>query len=114
MIADALEELGDRRSVLARELTKIHEQFVRGSLSEIARELTDSVCRGEMVLLIGPPLEDNRIKPVTRTISEDVEQLIRDEGLDRKSALKRAARARGISRSEAYRLMLAEQSSKER
>jgi len=44
----------------------------------------------------------------TRSITEEVEQLMREEGLDQKTALKRIARARGIGKSEAYRLMIAE------
>jgi 16S rRNA (cytidine1402-2'-O)-methyltransferase len=111
-LADCLEALGNRQGALARELTKLHEQFLRGSLSEIAGRLTEGSCRGEMVLLIGPPLEDNLDSPVSESITEDIEQLMRAESLDRKSALKRIARARGITRSEAYRMMLAERSSK--
>jgi 16S rRNA (cytidine1402-2'-O)-methyltransferase len=100
--------LGDRPSVVARELTKLHEEFIRGTLSEIIIP----EARGEMVLLIGPPLEPlleavNPSEP--RSILEEVEAVMRDEGLDRKSALKRVARARRISKSEAYRLALAEE-----
>jgi 16S rRNA (cytidine1402-2'-O)-methyltransferase len=111
-IADCIEVMGDRQGVVARELTKLHEQFLRGSLSEIAGQLTEGTCRGEMVLLIGRPLEDNLSRPVSVSINEEIEKLMRAEHLDQKSALKRIARARGISRSEAYRMMLAERSSK--
>ena len=112
-LARRLEVLGNRQGALARELTKLHEQFLRGPLSEIASGLTEGSCRGEMVLLIGPPLEDNLRRPVTQSITEDIEKLMNAESLDQKSALKRIARARGITRSEAYRMMLAERSSKE-
>jgi 16S rRNA (cytidine1402-2'-O)-methyltransferase len=111
-LIDCLEVLGERQAVLARELTKLHEQFLRGPLSKISIELAEGTCRGEMVLLIGPPLEDNLEKPVTHSIAEDIERLMSAENLDRKAALKRIARARGITRSEAYRMMLAERSSK--
>ncbi len=102
-LADARDLLGNRQSVVARELTKLHEQFIRGALSEI--EITET--RGEIVLLIGPPVGDKNLEPA-RSIREEVEAAMRDEGIDRKSALKRVARARQISKSEAYRLMLAE------
>ena len=107
-LRDARDMLGDRPSVVARELTKLHEEFIRGTLSEIIIP----EARGEMVLLIGPPLEPlleavNPSEP--RSILEEVEAVMRDEGLDRKSALKRVARARRISKSEAYRLALAEE-----
>lgn len=112
-LVDALELLGDRQAVVARELTKLHEQFVRGSISAIAAELAQTAIRGEMVLLIGPPLEDNQTRSAsTRSISEDIQSLMTGEGIDQKSALKRIARTRGITRSEAYRLMLADRSSK--
>jgi 16S rRNA (cytidine1402-2'-O)-methyltransferase len=105
---DAREILGDRPSALARELTKLYEEFLRGSLSEIASSLEPGDVRGEMVLIVGPPLDDNLSKPVRSSILEEIEQVMRDEGLDHKSALKRVARSRGISRSEAYRLAQAE------
>lgn len=104
-LADARAILGNRRCVVARELTKLHEQFIRGALSEI--EVTET--RGEIVLLIGPPTNDdlNDVEPA-RSILEEIEAAMREGGIDRKSALKRVARARHISKSEAYRLMLAE------
>ena len=107
-LADARDVLGNRQSVVARELTKLHEQFIRGALSEI--EITEA--RGEIVLLIGPPTDDKNVEPA-RSVLEEVEAAMRDEEIDRKSALKRVARARGISKSEAYRLMLAEASAHE-
>ena len=112
-LTDARELLGDRQAVLARELTKLHEQFLRGSISEIAEQLTEGAARGEMVLLIGPPLDDNQARSVsTNSVSEEIQRLMSAEGIDQKSALKRIARARGITRSEVYRLMLADRSSK--
>lgn len=107
-LRDARETLGDRPSVVARELTKLHEEFIRGSLSEI--EIHQA--RGEMVLLIGPPLDNaEKAEPSQqRSILEEIEAACRDEGLDRKAALKRVARSRRISKSEAYRLALAEAS----
>ncbi len=107
-LADARDVLGNRQSVVARELTKMHEQFIRGALSEI--EIAEP--RGEIVLLIGPPTDDKNVEPA-RSILEEVEAAMREDGIDRKSALKRVARARRISKSEAYRLMLAEASAHE-
>ena len=107
-LADAHAVFGNREYVVARELTKLHEEFVRGSLSRL--NLSDYAARGEIVLLIGPPLkgETNTTREPGLSINEDVERLIEAEGLDRKSALKRIARQRGISKSEAYRLMVAD------
>jgi len=106
-IADALAALGDRDCVLARELTKIHERFERAPLSEI--EIPEA--RGEMVLIIGPPIDHGAGQPQQtseQSISEEVRRLMRSEQLDQKSALKRVARLRGLSKSEAYRRMIRE------
>ena len=112
-LTDAFELLGDRQAVVARELTKLHEQFLRGPISEITRQMTEGAARGEMVLLIGPPLDDNQARSgSTNSVSEEIQRLMFAEGIDQKSALKRIARARGITRSEVYRLMLADRSSK--
>lgn len=108
-IEDAREAFGDRECVVARELTKLHEQFIRGRLSEIA--MPEGSARGEIVLLVGPPREgpaNQTETQATRSIVEEVEQLMDTEGLDQKSALKRVARERGVGKSEAYRLMIAE------
>jgi 16S rRNA (cytidine1402-2'-O)-methyltransferase len=106
-IDDARELLGNRDCVLAREVTKLHEEFVRGRLSEI--ELSDGATRGEMVLMIGPPLDSEQPEaPQLTSILERTEQIVRIGGLDQKAALKQAARERGISKSEAYRRLIAE------
>ena len=105
-LADAHQVLGDRECVVARELTKLHEEFVRGRLSHL--DLPE-IARGEIVLLIGPP--DKSRQPDDErapSINEEIERLKNAEGLDQKDALKRIARERGIGKSEAYRLMLAE------
>jgi len=106
-IDDAREVLGNRDCVLAREVTKLHEEFVRCRLSEI--ELAEVATRGEMVLMIGPPLSSEQPEePELTSILERTEQIARTAGLDQKAALKQAARERGISKSEAYRRMIAE------
>lgn len=112
-INDARETLGNRACVIARELTKIHEEFIRGSLAEI--QLPESAARGEMVLLIGPLLDDAKHPEATVPLSvrEEIERLMREKGLDRKSALKHAARSRGITKSAAYRLLLEERAAGE-
>jgi 16S rRNA (cytidine1402-2'-O)-methyltransferase len=106
-IDDARDLLGNRDCALAREVTKIHEEFVRGRLSEI--ELADGATKGEMVLMIGAALDSEQPEaPEITSILERTEQIARTAGLDQKAALKQAARERGISKSEAYRRMIAE------
>jgi 16S rRNA (cytidine1402-2'-O)-methyltransferase len=109
MLEDVRALFGRRECVVARELTKVHEEFLRGLLSEI--EVPDRLARGELVLIIGPPLDrhvEQPEQPAAHSIFEEVQELIKTEGLDKKDALKRVARARGISKSEAYRRLLQE------
>ncbi|MEM7314652.1 MAG: 16S rRNA (cytidine(1402)-2'-O)-methyltransferase [Planctomycetota bacterium] len=57
LLKDAQGEFGDRPAAIAREMTKIHEQFVRGSISELIAACERISTKGELVLLIGPPTE---------------------------------------------------------
>lgn len=108
-LIDAREVLGDRRAALARELTKLHEEFVRGTLSEIAARLTAHEPRGEMTLVIaGASGNEQNVSVPEESIGAQIERLMRARGLSRNDALKQAARACGLSKREAYRLMLEE------
>ena len=94
-----------RRVVLARELTKIHEQFHRGTAGELARELASQTLKGEMVLLIAPPqaTDSPKIDAGRPSLAQRLMELISGQQLDEKAALKTVAREFDISRSEAYR-----------
>jgi len=112
-LLDVREILGDRRAAIARELTKLHEQFIRGPVSEIIAHFDANEPRGEMTLVIAGNREDN-LKPVESiSISEQVELLARERGLSRSDAIKQAARSRGLSKREAYQLLLGEKESNE-
>jgi 16S rRNA (cytidine1402-2'-O)-methyltransferase len=108
-LADALEILGDRPACLAREVTKLHEEFRRGKLSDLAASLEERPARGEITLLVGPP-EANTSKPAdtSQSLAERVDELIRQAKLDRKEALKLAAKERGLTRRAAYNQLLEE------
>jgi 16S rRNA (cytidine1402-2'-O)-methyltransferase len=111
-LKDAAEVLGNRRAVVAREITKLHEKFVRGTLNELLEQFSKAgTARGEMVLLIsGEAVESSPAKPEqtsTERLVARVNELER-EGLNSKDALKRAARELGIKRAEAYRMMTAQ------
>jgi 16S rRNA (cytidine1402-2'-O)-methyltransferase len=103
-LEDVAAVLGPRRRiVVARELTKIHEEFLRGTATQVLDTLKiRGEVKGEMVLIIGPAEETENAVP-TVSIRNRVEQLMREENLDEKSALKKAAKERGISKSAAYR-----------
>jgi 16S rRNA (cytidine1402-2'-O)-methyltransferase len=88
--------------VLARELTKLHEEFVRGTAAELLASLSArSSLRGEMVLLLAGTSAAEA--PTVTTLAEEVANLMRTESLTEKDALKRVAKQRGIGKSEAYR-----------
>ena len=89
--------------VLARELTKLHEEFLRGGATEVRAKLAERErVRGEMVVLVEarPSVASNTGE---ESIAALVERLMKDEGLSEKDALKRAARERGMGKSEVYR-----------
>jgi 16S rRNA (cytidine1402-2'-O)-methyltransferase len=103
-IADAREILGDRPACIAREVTKLHEEFLRGKLSQLEESLAERPARGEITLVVGP-LEASAVSgqaDTSQSLSDRVEELIRQAKLDRKEALKLAAKERGISRRAAY------------
>jgi 16S rRNA (cytidine1402-2'-O)-methyltransferase len=112
-LKDALNILGNRTAAVARELTKLHEEIARGTLSELAQRFsTGAPARGEMVLLISGASEtDSRVgaksEDAPARLAARVTELER-EGLDSKVALKKAARELGLKRAEAYRLMVAQ------
>jgi len=103
-LRDVIEVLGpDRHVVVAREVTKLHEEFLRGRASEVLAQLEPrGEIKGEITLLIGKAEEDTHA-PSSKTIAQRVKELVRDEQLEEKAALKQAAKEFGLSKSEAYR-----------
>src|SRR6202162_6241139 len=108
-LSDVVEILGSARHVVvAREVTKLHEEFLRGRAGDVLETLKsrDGV-KGEITLLIGKPEEATHgaaDAPSARfSIRQRVEQIMAEEKVDEKAALKKVARERGISKSEAYR-----------
>jgi 16S rRNA (cytidine1402-2'-O)-methyltransferase len=103
-LADAREILGDRPACLAREVTKLHEEFRRGTLSELIASLSDKPVRGEITLLVGAVPEEQRAaqRDSSQSLAERVDELIRQAKLDRKEALKLAAKERGLTKRAAY------------
>jgi len=100
-VEDAREVLGDRPAVLARELTKLHEEMLRGRLSDIAAKLAErGAIKGEMTLVVGRG--DAADQAPETPLDERVAELI-ESGVARMDAIKQAARERGLSKREAYR-----------
>lgn len=102
-LRDVQEVLGDRDMVIAREVTKIHEQFLRGSVTEVRAFLKKIPARGELTVILGPGATPRPAATDGNSLHAEIEKLRASQGLNERSALKAIARARGISRSEAYR-----------
>jgi 16S rRNA (cytidine1402-2'-O)-methyltransferase len=89
--------------VLARELTKLHEEFLRGTAAELLATLTARPSiRGEMVLLLELSPQNPTDTP-QQSLAEEIAALIITESLSEKDALKRVAKSHNISKSDAYR-----------
>ena len=105
-LEDIVEVLGpDRHVVIAREVTKLHEEFLRGRAAEILEALKSrGDVKGEITLLIAKPEETAQGPPSTRvSIRQRVNQIISEDKVGEKAALKKVAKEMGVSKSEAYR-----------
>jgi len=90
--------------VVARELTKLHEEFLRGKVMEVRQQLASRErIRGEITLLVEAKSFAASTNQTAISISARVHELQQSENLNEMEALKRTARERGISKSEAYR-----------
>ena len=104
-VLEALEDIqatmGARPVVVARELTKVHEEFLRGSAAEVRAQLASrGAVRGEITLLIGkgePAIDQTPIEEAVRALEA--------QGVARMDAIKQVARQRGLSKREVYRLL---------
>ncbi|MBQ9557665.1 MAG: 16S rRNA (cytidine(1402)-2'-O)-methyltransferase [Clostridia bacterium] len=100
-LADMLEAFGDRRVALCREMTKLHEETLRTTLSGACAYFEETPPRGEFVLVV------EGAKAEAETDSADAEAVMREllaSGMSRSAAAKETARRTGISRGEAYKL----------
>jgi 16S rRNA (cytidine1402-2'-O)-methyltransferase len=108
-LEDVCEVLGrSRHVVIAREVTKLHEEFLRGRAGEVLENLkARETVKGEITLLIGKAEESDTRgaadAPVRPSVKQRVEQIMAKEKVDEKAALKKVAKERGVSKSEAYR-----------
>lgn len=93
----------DRRIVLGREITKIHEEMMRMTVQEAIDYYAENDVKGEFVIVVeGTP---KVVEEVTETVEELMERYL-EEGMDKKEAMKLVAKEKGISKSEVYKIML--------
>ncbi len=111
-LIDCHEILGDRRAAVARELTKLHEEIVRGTLKELSETYAKATVKGEMVLVIDRPRPETvSYGGPASDLAGRVQELEKD-GFDPRSALKKAAKEFGLSKSAAYRIVESEKGNK--
>ncbi len=106
MIRDLLAVLGDRETVVGREVTKLHEEFIRGRSSAVLALLSKKPLKGELTILVGP-LEKGGAKsgaaPDEVRLRAQIAELMTSRHLTEREALKALARTTGVPRSELYR-----------
>jgi 16S rRNA (cytidine1402-2'-O)-methyltransferase len=88
--------------VLARELTKMHEEFIRGTAAQVLQRVQKHELKGEMTLLIGKGAAQED-QAAAKDIAQRLAEIMRDQQLDEKAGLKVLAKERGLSKSEVYR-----------
>jgi 16S rRNA (cytidine1402-2'-O)-methyltransferase len=106
-IREALEDIAatlgsNRPVVVARELTKIHEEFIRGSVAGVLERLKARELKGEITLLIGAA-HSMPGEVESKPLQVRLQEIMTAQQLDEKSALKALAKERGLSKSEVYR-----------
>jgi 16S rRNA (cytidine1402-2'-O)-methyltransferase len=98
-LRDIREVIGERQVVVARELSKIYEEFIRGSVSEVIATVTLSTVRGEIVILIAP---GEAVEQQTEALDMLLLRLLDEEGFSVKDAARKASIITGTSRNKAY------------
>ena len=96
--------MGERRAVIARELTKVHEEFVRGPIGSLIARMEERGVRGEVVILVEGSSE--RVDWERIDIPAYIGEMQEKMGLDRMSAIKLVAHLSGIGKSELYKSMV--------
>lgn len=98
-LRDIREVMGERQVVVARELTKIYEEFIRGTVGEVQAKVAQGKVRGEVVILVAP---GEAAPEEALALPELLGRLLRDEGMTVKDAAKKAAEMTGVPRNAAY------------
>lgn len=96
---------GERKIVLARELTKIHEEFMRFSIDEAISYFNENDIKGEFVVLV----EGNKEEKEEKYSEESIEVLMKkyiESGLDKKEAMKAVAKDKGMKKTDVYKELL--------
>ncbi|MGI8775718.1 MAG: 16S rRNA (cytidine(1402)-2'-O)-methyltransferase [Actinomycetota bacterium] len=104
-LADLAPLLGERRAVLARELTKLHEEVRRGTLDELLVQVREDPPRGEIVVVVEGATGGHRAPPGPSELADEAERLM-GEGIKRSEAMARVAKERGVAKREVFDALL--------
>jgi 16S rRNA (cytidine1402-2'-O)-methyltransferase len=99
-LADLAEALGDRPALVARELTKLHEELARGRLSELARRFAGEV-KGEITIVVAGAPADAPPAPPAEPLEEELRRRL-SAGEPPSALAREVARARGLRRADVY------------
>jgi len=108
LLRDILVHLGNRRIALARELTKRHEEVIRGRVSEVLASIADRELKGEVVLVVGGAEPEGAEVEKVEELLPEVADLVA-EGMRKRDAAAEVARGRAVSTNDLYRAFLARQ-----
>ncbi len=105
-LADMYKAFGDRRISIVREITKIHEEVIRTTLSEASQKYSDGSLRGELVFVIEGAAEDTDTKEFTLEQAGELAQRLIDEGNSVSDSAKQAAKATGFKKNDIYKILI--------
>lgn len=109
-LEDIRKVIGDRKIVLARELTKIHEEFIRGTISNILENIPENI-KGEFVVIVEGSEFDKKeieIQNLNKLTIEEHYEYYKGKGLNKKESIKQVAKDRGVQKNDIYKEFLDE------
>ena len=99
-LQDLKQIVEDRKIVLAREITKIHEEFIRGNIDEVISK-SDGL-KGEMIILIEASMKKEKENPLNGLTLDEHYEFYKSQGLDKKDIIKNIAKDKGVNKNEIY------------
>ena len=109
MLADMYEALGERRIAIVRELTKVHEEVIRTTLSQAAEKYAadgGEIPRGEFVIIIEGAAQSSSEEHYTPEQAADMARSLISGGMSLSEAAKQAAKATGLKKGDIYKLLV--------
>ena len=104
-LQDLLKNIGDINCVLAREITKIHEEFIRGNISNLLEQIQEP--KGEYVILLDlNNLENENEDEISQKTVEEQYKIYEAQGMNKKDIIKQIAKNKNVPKNEIYKLFI--------